>query len=314
MNKKNNIKSIYSNFALLTTAFIWGVSFVAQKSGMAFVGPFTFNAARTFLGGLSLLPVIGVLKMISMKHDTRTPQEKAAQHKILAKGGILCGFLLFSALTINQYCMVYAPAGKAGFITSLYVIFVPLIAVFLKKKLRFNVKISIILAVIGLYLLCFKNTGHVEISDALLLVSSFLFGLHIIVVNYYSHKVSSAKLSCVQFFTACLLSLPLMFIFEKPELSTLRAGIEPILFSGILATGVAYTLQIFGQKGTSPVIASLILSLESVFAVLGGMVMLGESMIFREAIGCVFMISAILLSQLRFPPAISYPGKTDRKN
>lgn len=314
MNKKITLTHVYSNIALLITAFIWGISFVAQKSGMAFVGPFTFNAARTFLGGLSLIPVIIVLKMLSLKNDTRTKEEKIAQHKTLAKGGMLCGLLLFTALSINQYCMVYAPAGKAGFITSLYVIFVPLISVFLKKKLRPNVQISVFLALIGLYLLCFKNSGKAAFSDVLLLVSAFFFAVHIIVINYYSHRVSSAKLSCVQFFTACLLSMPLMFIFETPSISAIRAGIEPILFAGILATGVAFTLQIFGQKGTNPVIASLILSLESVFAVLGGMILLGEMLTFKEALGCVFMISAILLSQLRFSPKILYPGKTDRKN
>ncbi len=311
---KNMIKILYSNLALLTTAFIWGVSFVAQKSGMEYVGPFTFNVARTFLGGLSLLPVIAVLKMISIKNDTRTQQEKNIQHKTLAKGGILCGLLLFLALSINQYCMVYAPAGKAGFITSLYVIFVPLIAVFMRKKLRINVKVSVVLALIGLYLLCFKNTGNVELSDIFLLVSAFFFGLHIIIVNYYSHKVSSAKLSCVQFFTACIFSLPLMLFLEHPEFSSILSGFESILFSGILATGVAYTLQIFGQKGTTPVLASLILSLESVFAVLGGIVFLGESLMLRESLGCLFMISAIFLSQLRIPFNILYPRKSYRKN
>lgn len=314
MIKKITLTHIYSNIALLITAFIWGIAFVAQKSGMAFVGPFTFNAARTFLGGLSLIPVIIVLKLISLKNDTRTNEEKNIQHRTLARGGILCGFLLFMALSINQYSMISAPAGKAGFITSLYVIFVPLISVFMKKKLRLNVQISVFLALIGLYLLCFKNSGKVAFSDVLLLVSSFFFALHIIAINYYSHKVSTAKLSCVQFFTACILSVPLMFIFENPSLTSIRAGIEPILFAGVLSTGVAFTLQIFGQKGTNPVIASLILSLESVFAVLGGMVLLGEVLTFKEALGCVFMISAILLSQLRFSPKILYPSKTNRKN
>ena len=193
------MRAVYSNFALLITAFIWGVSFVAQKAGMEYVGPFTFNAARTFLGGLSLLPVIAAFKILSLRHDTRTPEQKFEQHRTLIIGGVLCGICLFGALSINQYCMIYAPAGKAGFITSLYVIFVPLIAVFLKRKLRINVKISVLLAVIGLYLLCFKNTGHVEFTDTLLLRSAFGSGLHIITVHHYSHKVNSAKLSCVQF-------------------------------------------------------------------------------------------------------------------
>ena len=284
---------IYSNLALLGAAFIWGVSFVAQKAGMEYVGPFTFNAARTFLGGLSLLPVIAVFKLLSLKNDTRTPEEKFEQHKILAAGGMLCGLLLFGALSINQYCMIYAPAGKAGFITSLYIIFVPL------------------LAVTGLYLLCFKNTGHVEFTDVLLLLSAFVFGLHIITVNYYSHRVSSAKLSCVQFFTACVLSLPLMFMFENPQIADIMRGAKPVLFSGVIATGVAYTLQILGQKGTTSVVASLFMSMESVFAMLGGIVLLGEVFTIREAAGCVFMICAILFSQIRLP--FLNPRKSDRK-
>ncbi len=311
MKKLINVRAVYSNFALLITAFIWGISFVAQKAGMEYVGPFTFNASRTFLGGLSLLPVIAVFKLLSLKNDTRTQEEKFNQHKTLAAGGILCGFLLFGALSINQYCMINAPAGKAGFITSLYIIFVPLIAVFMKKKLRINVKISVLLAVTGLYLLCFQNTGQVDFTDFLLLLSAFVFGLHIITVNYYSHKVNSAKLSCVQFFTACVLSLPLMFCLEHPQLSDVIAGAKPILFSGVIATGVAYTLQIFGQKGTTPVVASLFMSLESVFAMLGGIVLLGEVFTVREAAGCVFMVCAILLSQIRLP--FLNPRKSDRK-
>lgn len=299
MNSK--FKRLYSNLALLTTALILGLSFVAQKAGMDYVGPLTFNTCRAFLGVLSLLPIIFFMKLNSLKTDKRTKEEKIQQHKTLFQGGMLCGLMLFLALTVNQFCMIYAPAGKAGFITSLYIIFVPLFSVFLKKRLRLNVKISVFIALIGLYFLCYKGGSPVQLSDLFLLVSSIFFALHILTVSYFSHRASSIKLSCVQFLTVGIISMPLMFLIETPSLDSIIEGIKPILFSGVVVTGVAYTLQTFGQKNTSPVVASLLLSLESVFAVLGGMIFLHEVLSIKEIIGCMFMITAIVLSQLRFP-------------
>ncbi len=303
MDKNFKMQHIYSNIALLTTALILGLSFVAQKWGMDYVEPFTFNTLRNFLGALSLLPIIFVAKLYNSKKDKRTPQEKDIQHKTMAKGGIICGIFLFLALSVNQYCMKFAPAGKAGFITSLYIIFVPIISVFfLKYKLRFNVKISIVMAVIGLYFLCFKQGTRLALSDIFLAVSAFIFALHLLAINHFTHKVNFMKLSCIQFLTAGVLSLILMLIFEHASGTAILAGLKPILFSGVVVTGVAYTLQIFGQKHTQPVIASLILSMESVFAVLGGMLILGETLSYRETLGCVIMISAIIFSQIRFSP------------
>ena len=173
MNKK-----FLANIALFLTALIWGLSFVAQKAGMDFVGPFSFNTARSILGGFSLLPVIGIVKM--MQEDKRTPIKKDVQHIRLAQGGIACGVALWIAMTIQQYCMLHATAGKAGFITALYIIYVPLIAMFFGKKVTRNVWISVGLAVIGLYLLCFKDTfGGFSIWDLWLLIAAFFYGLHI---------------------------------------------------------------------------------------------------------------------------------------
>lgn len=301
MGKTYRLTHFYSNLALITTAFILGLSFVAQKAGMQYMGPFTFNTARNLLGFLSLLPIIFISKIYAAKKCSKSAGDAKSRHKLLAKGGIICGFLLFLALSVNQYCMIYAPAGKAGFITSLYIIFVPLISViFLKRKLRFNVKISIVMALTGLYFLCYKSGSPLELSDIFLLLSAFIFALHIIAISYYSHKISSIKLSCVQFLTAALLSSCLMVIMEPFSINSVLAGLKPILFSGVIVTGVAYTLQIFGQKHTPPVIASLLLSMESVFAVLGGMFLLGERLTLQEWFGCIIMISAILLSQVKF--------------
>ena len=285
-----------ANLALFLTALIWGLSFVAQREGMEYIGPFTFNAVRSFLGGLSLIPVILWVKY--SKPDTRTERRKRYQHINLARAGIGCGLALFTAMSIQQYCMQFVSAGKAGFITALYIIFVPIISVLQGKKLEKNIIISVLLAVIGLYLLCYKTETGLSIYDLYLLVGAFFYGVHILVVNYYSSRVHAAKACCLQFFVVGILSLPLMLMFENPSLTSIIACKVPIFYAGVLTCGVAYTLQIFGQKNTLPVIASLIFSLESVFAVLGGALILGETMIPKEIAGCVFMITAVILANL----------------
>ncbi len=288
---------LLANIALFITAFIWGVSFVAQREGMEYIGPFTFNMVRSFLGTLSLLPIIFWVKLSAP--DKRTKRMKRFQHMNLARAGIGCGLALFTAMSIQQYCMQYVTAGKAGFISALYIIFVPIISVLQGQKLEKNVIISVILATIGLYLLCYKTGGGFNVYDLVLLVASFFYGVHILVVNYYSDKVHPVKASCVQFFVVGVLSAVLTFLFENPTLSSIIDCRTPLLYAGILTCGVAYTLQIYGQKNTFPVIASIIFSLESVFAVLGGAVLLNETMIPKEIVGCVFMITAVILSNFK---------------
>ncbi|MGN1153120.1 MAG: DMT family transporter [Candidatus Gastranaerophilaceae bacterium] len=273
---------IYCNISLLLAAFISGLSFVAQKLGMNYVAPFTFNTLRCFIGCFSLLPMMFLL----------------SKEKYSLKGGIFAGIVLFIAFSINQYCMIYSDAGKAGFITSLYILFVPIIAIFLKHKLSNNVKLSILISLLGLYLLCAKNTFVFDLWDILLLISAFFFALHIIVVSHYSKKSDAIKLSIIQFFTAGVLSLPLMFLFENPDINSIILGWKPILFIGILVTGVAYTLQIFGHKATKPTLATLILSSEAIFAVLGGMIILNETLSIKEIAGCILMFIAIVFSQI----------------
>lgn len=285
-----------ANFALLLTALIWGLGFVAQRSGMEFIGPFTFNTVRSFLGALSLVPLILWVKY--SKPDKRTPNRKYIQRVSLLKAGSACGVALFLAMAVQQYCMQFVGAGKAGFITALYIIFVPLISVFMGSKIAKRVIVSVFISVIGLYLLCFQPDGKFSIYDILLLVGSFFYGAHILVVGKYS-KVHPIKASCVQFLVAGILSLGLMLIFENPTLTSLLNCKVPLLYSGFLACGVAYTLQMFGQKHTFPVLASLILCLESVFAVLGGALILGEIMTTREIWGCVLMISAVILANTK---------------
>ena len=265
---------------------------------MEHIGPFTFNAVRSILGGFSLLPVIAWIKF--SQPDYRTQRIKRYQHINLARAGIGCGLALFTAMSIQQYCMQYVTAGKSGFITALYIIFVPIISILLGEKLRKKIILSIMFAVIGLYLLCYKPGNGFNIYDVLLLVGAFFYGVHIMVVNYYSEKINPAKACCLQFFVVGILSALLMCAFENPTITAILSAKSSLLFAGVLTCGVAYTLQIFGQKYTLPVVASLILCLESVFAVIGGTLILHETMLLKEIIGCIFMIIAVVIANLKF--------------
>ena len=287
---------ILGNIALFTTALIWGLSFVAQREGMEHIGPFTFNAVRSFLGCLSLLPVIFWIKY--SKPDTRTDRRRRYQHINLARAGIGCGLALFIAMTIQQYCMQYVTAGKAGFISAMYIIFVPLIAILQGKKLEKKFLICVSLSVIGLYFLCYRPGGGFNVYDLLLLVGAFFYGVQMLVVNYYSLRVNPVKASCAQFFTVGVLSLLLTLMYEHPTLAGIIACKVSIFVAGVLTCGVAYTLQFYGQKHTHPIIAALIFSLESVFAAVGGALILGETMVSKEILGCVFMIVAVIWSNM----------------
>ena len=285
-----------ANIALFMTALIWGLSFVAQRAGMEYIGPFTFNMVRSILGGLSLIPVILFVKISAP--DTRTERRKHFQHINLERAGIACGVALFAAMTIQQYCMKYVGAGKAGFITALYIIFVPILAILLGEKLKKRVVVSVFLALMGLYLLCFKPNSGFDIWDLFLLLSAFFYAIHIMLVNYYSRVVNPIKASCIQFFVVGILSAILVTLFETPNFDAIMTCKIPLLYAGVITCGVAYTLQIYGQKYTLPILASLIFSLESVFAVIGGSIILGEIMSLKEISGCIFMICGVILSNL----------------
>lgn len=286
-----------ANFALFMTALIWGLGFVSQRAGMEFIGPFTFNATRSFLGCLSLIPIIFWVKY--SKPDMRSVAKKFYQRVNLLKAGALCGLAMFIAMSIQQYSIQYVTAGKSGFITALYIIFVPLISIFLGKKIAKRVILSVIMAVIGLYLLCYQPGGGFNIYDVLSIIAAFFYGVHIMIVDYFAKRVHPVKMSCLQFLIVGLLSLILMFMFESPTPENLMACKIPLIYSGIIATGIAYTLQIYGQKYTLPILATLILCLESVFAVIGGALILGEVMVTKEIIGCVLMISAVVIANTK---------------
>lgn len=294
--KKQTVK-LKNSLLLLLTATIWGVAFVAQSVGMDYVGGFTFNMTRCIIGAIVLLPVIFFLD--KRKEPTlQTPQEKASGRKTLLIGGICCGILLCLACNFQQFGIKYTTVGKAGFITACYIVIVPILGLFLKKKCSPFIWGAVVMALIGLYLLCIKDGFHIGKGDTLVMICAVLFSFHILVIDYFSPKADGVKLSCIQFLTAGILSGIPAFLLEKPQLSSICAAWLPILYAGIMSCGVAYTLQIIGQKDMNPTVASLILSLESCISVLAGWVILGQSLTSREILGCLIMFAAIILAQL----------------
>lgn len=285
------------NFILLFfTAIIWGVAFVAQSVGMDYVGPYTFNAVRSFLGGIVLIPCI--FMFCRPKSSAKEREKTLDRPRDLVIGGGLCGLMLFISTTLQQVGIQYTTVAKAGFITALYIVLVPVLGIFIKKKIGLKVWISVVIALAGLYLLCMKGSFSLGKGDFLVLLCSLCFALHILVIDYFTQRVSGVKLSCIQFFITGILSSVLMFLFETPTWAGILAAWLPIFYAGVFSCGVAYTFQIIGQRGTDPTVASLILILESVVSVLAGWLLLGQSLTPREILGCVLMFGAILLAQV----------------
>ena len=291
MNKSN----IKGNVILVITALIWGTAFVAQSVGMDYVGPFTFITARYIVGGVFLIPCIYLLDKMNRKPVKKSSKD---DKKILLTGGFLCGTALFTASCFQQIGIQYTTVGKSGFITSLYIVIVPILGILFKKKVPVKVWISVVISLVGLYLLCMKEGFSISKGDFLILICAFCFSIHILIIDKYSSIVDGVRMSCIQFFVAGFLGVILMFLFENPSITDILSAYNPILYAGIMSSGVAYTLQIMGQKYTTPVLATLIMSLESVFAVISGWIILGEVLSFKEFIGCCLVFIAIILAQL----------------
>lgn len=297
MNKKMQLRN---SFLLLLTATIWGTAFVAQSVGMDYVGPFTFNMLRCLIGGIVLIPYIFLSNKVSGSEKKRIEErETKSEKKTLITGGICCGILLALAMNFQQVGIQYTTVGRAGFITACYIIIVPLIGMtFFGKKCRSTICAAVVLALIGLYLLCITEEFDIGQGDFLVLICSFLFSLHILVIDHFSSLVDGVKMSCVQFFVAGIVSGIPAFLTENVVWGNILAAWQPVLFAGVLSCGIAYTLQIVGQKNMNPTVASLILSLESCIAVLAGWIILGENLTLKEMLGCIFMFAAIVLAQL----------------
>lgn len=296
-----NKLAIRHSLLLLLAASIWGVAFVAQSVGMDYVGPFTFNAVRSLIGGIVLVPFIFIFNKKDKMDDTKNDSsQKAYKDKRMHMiGGVSCGAILFAASSLQQIGIQYTTVGKAGFITALYIVIVPLISIFLRKSNTVKIWIGVILAVVGMYLLCIKQgESGLQLGDALILGCAIMFSFHILAVEYFSPLVNGIKMSCIQLFTCSFLSGIFMLCFETFNLNNILNAWLPILYAGALSSGVAYTLQIIGQKGLNSTVASLIMSLESVISLLAGWVILGQALSKRELIGCTIVFVAIILVQL----------------
>ena len=286
-------KQLAGSLLLLLTALIWGCAFVSQRIGMSYVGPFTFNSIRTFIGGLFLIPFIPIF----CRNQPMLPPKGSAR-TVLLTGGLVCGLLLCLATNLQQVGIQYTTAGKAGFITSLYIVLVPLLGLFIGQRVRISLWVAVILAVIGLYLLCMGGRLVLERGDLYILLCALTFAFHILAVGYFATRTDGIKLSCLQFLISGAVGMIFMFIFETPRINDILVCTLPILYAGIFSCGLAYTFQIIGQKHVSPAVASLLMSFESVFAALSGALILGEHFSARELIGCLLMFCAVILAQL----------------
>ncbi|MEI3245341.1 MAG: DMT family transporter [Lachnospiraceae bacterium] len=299
-------QNVRKSCLLVLTALIWGIAFVAQTTGGDTVGAFSFNCIRSLIGGIVLIPVIHVL-------DTKTDKKPktAAEKKTLLTGGIACGCVMFIASSFQQLGIsLGTEAGKAGFLTACYILLVPILGLFLKKKCGWNIWIGVVLTLAGLYLLCMNGTTgfSLRFSDGLVIICAVCFSLHILLVDHFSPLVDGVRLSSIQFIISGLIGLiPTFFVDMHHSLSGFYAWLPalqswnawiPILYAGVMSCGVGYTLQIIGQNGLNPTIASLLMSLESVFSVLAGWIIIGQKLTPREILGCVIIFVAIVLAQI----------------
>ena len=302
--RQNTMKS---SFLLVLAAFIWGVAFVAQSVGMDYVGPFTFIGARYLIGGLVLIPCMILLKKMGYGGDeNKSEDQKEEEFRIGVRGGFFCGLALFISRSLQHIGIMDTTVGKAGFITALYIVIVPILGIFMKKKVSWTIWVSVAVAVIGMYLLCITDGFSIGMGDIYVFLCAIGFSFHILVIDHFSPKADGVLISCVQFFVAGILGTIVAFAVETPDLKSLCAAWMPVLYAGILSSGAGYTLQIVGQKNMNPVVASLLLSLESVFSLIAGWVLLGQRLSLREQLGCLLVFCAIILAQ------IPVPGKREK--
>lgn len=283
--------SFGSSLLLFLAACIWGVAFVAQSVGMDYMGPCTFNGIRFLIGGTVLLPLV----YVRVKKKKNTPEELPPA--LTLKGGICCGLAICAASLCQQIGIMETTVGKAGFITTLYIIIVPVFGLFLCKKVPGKVWIAAAVAAVGMYMLCINESFSVSRGDAFVFLCAIIFAVHILVIDYFSPKTDGVALSCIQFYTAGIICTVAAFAVETPTWGQFVSGIVPILYAGVMSCGVAYTLQIIGQKNVEPTVASLILSMESVVSVLAGWVILGQELSSKELAGCVLVFAAVILVQ-----------------
>jgi len=291
-----------SNILLLITAMLWGFAFVAQRSGMEYLGPFTFNAIRFALGGISLIPLLLFNQHRKFKNKKFLP---LLTDKMLLKGGAVAGIIIFFGASLQQGGIVYTSAGKAGFITGLYIILVPILGLILKQKTSLRTWIGAFVAVLGLYLLSVRNDLSIGLGDLLVLASAFFWAAHVLWISRISRKTDPIQLAFFQFMICSILSFIIALVNEVSTLQNVFDAAIPILYAGVVSVGIAYTLQVVAQRDAHPSHAAIIMSLESVFAVIGGWIVLNESIAFRGLIGCSLMLAGMIISQINLKIKLS---------
>ena len=293
-----NLRVLKNDLLLLTTAVIWGLAFAAQRVGMDYIGPFTYNGVRFLIGALSIIPLILFFRRKEAAGATnRKSGEKGSEWKLLLKYGSAAGIFLFLGASLQQIGIVSTTAGKAGFITGMYVVIVPFLGIFLGHKTGISRWIGAGLSITGLYLLSIRGGFYIEKGDFLVFLSAFFWASHVIIMAVISSKVDTLKLAAVQYLFCGGLSLLTAFIIEPVAMSSIILAWIPIFYGSIFSVGIAYTLQIFAQKEAHPAHAAIILSLEGVFAVVGGWIFLKEVMDLRSAAGCILMLCGMFVSQ-----------------
>lgn len=292
-----NKTALKQSLILFTAALIWGFTFVAQSVGMDYVGPFTFIATRNIVALFVLLPVAAIMDRHGKKQPRQTDRKKDS--RLLLFGGVCCGICLFLGSTLQQFGVRETTVGKAGFISALYMVLVPLFGIFLGKKIGLRIWTAVALAAFGMYLLCMtKGDFHLQRGDVYLFACAIVFSLQILSVDHFSPLVDGVKLSCMQTLTNAVLGSICMFLFERPDFASILAAWMPIVYAGALSSGIGYTFQIIGQKDLNPAVASLIMSLESVISALAGWLLLHQTLSPRELAGCALTFLAIILVQL----------------
>lgn len=293
-------KTLKSDICLLGAALVWGFAFVAQRDSMDTLGPFLYSAIRMFLGSAALVPVFIITEKIKEKNEghTKTDEEKSATRKNLITGGFMAGIAIFFAANMQQVGLVSTDAGKTAFITALYILLVPIIGIFVKQRTNINNWIGAVLGAAGLYFLCVTAQFTVAKGDIIVFIGAFGWAVHILIIDYFAPKVNAAKLTCVQFVVAGFISLIVSFIFEDNTFAAVIACAPSLLYTGIMSSAVGFTLQVVGQKNAKPTTASILMSMESVFGAVAGFLFLNETMQNRELIGCILMLSAVIIAQL----------------
>lgn len=304
----NETKQLRGGAMLMLTALIWGTAFVAQSVGMDYLGPCAFTATRNFIGCVALLPVIA---LASRLRSGAQPEEAAPApgKKALFGWGAACGLLLGGATLLQQAGMQTASAGKAGFLTALYIVIVPVLGIFLGRRPGLKVWMGVVLALVGAYLLSVKGGAGIASGDLLVIASAVVFSLHILVIDSVPAGMDGVRLSCVQFLVAGAFALVLALFLETFTWRDILSAWVPLLYTGVVSSGVGYTLQILGQRTVNPTVASLILSLESVFAALAGWAILGQALSLRELFGCALVFVAVILAQLPSKKGRAINGK-----